>query len=159
MRSTRLRPRPSSTGFLGLPFDVHQSITLHLSGPKHLQQVLRLSINRLWTLTKAHTLLVITQAVRKRTWLRQLTLQRTTGTARCCPCPRQLPSPKTMFRKSISNPRCTKLSYVTVLPTSMKSWSINIPTVRKPRATHRTTATNQVCVGSEGIRTNRTRAI
>jgi hypothetical protein len=158
MRSTRLRPGQSSTRFLGLPSDVHQSITLHLSGPKHFQQTLRLLLLmiRRWTLTKARILRAITQAVRKRTWLRQLTLQRTTDTVRCCLCPlRRLPFPRIMSTNSISNPRHTKmkLSCATILPTSMKSWSTNVLIARRLRATHRTPVTNWRRPESEGIRT------
>ena len=167
MRSMRLQPRPSSTEFPGLLSDVHQSITLHLSGLKHFQQTLRLLLLtiRRWTLTKARTLRAITQAVRKRTWLRQTTLQRTTHTVRCCLCLPQRPLfPKILSRNSISSPRCTstktKLSCATTLPTSMKSWSsTSVPIARRLRTTHYTTVTNQLRAESEGIRTRRSRAI
>jgi hypothetical protein len=111
----------------------------------------------------AQALRAITQAVRKRTWLRQLTLQRTTDTVRCCPCPpRRLPLPRIMAVNSISNPRHTKtkLSCATILPTSMKSWSTNVLIARRLRATHRTPVTNWRHPESEGIRTESpTRAI
>ena len=153
-RSTRPRPRPSLTEFLGLPFDEHRFITPHLSGPKHLQQTLRRLVNRRWTLTKALTLRAITQAVRRRIWIRQPTLQRTTDIVLCCLCPpRPLSLLRIVSRNKINSPRCMRMksSCATILR--------NDPIVRKPRATHPNTATNQLRAEREGIRTECIRAI
>lgn len=157
------QPKPKPTESLVLLSDVHRFTTPDLLGPKHLQQALRLLMNRLWTLTKARTLRAIMQAVRKRTWPRQHTLQRTTDMAHCCPCPRRhRPPPRTMFRANISKLMCmkTKLSCDTIPLNRMKPRSIStIPAVRRLRAIHLTTATNRQRVESVGTRTKCPRAI